>query len=91
MLSCIGKLLDGMPYIDSSDLKPRKDLYYIGNESKSDELAIKFKKELEYNRNNKKALGAIKSIISLETIKRLKDKTTAFRLYNARVFLTNLA
>ena len=75
-----------MLYINSIDLKPRKDLYYNGNMPKSNEFAIKFyEKELEYNKNNNKALGAIKSIISLKTSKRFKDKTTAFKLYKAIV------
>ena len=40
--------------------KPKRDLYYNDDKSKSDELAIKFYlKESEYNRNNHKDLGAI--------------------------------
>ena len=51
---------------------------------KLNELVVKFyKKELEYNRNNIKALEAIKSIISLEIAERFKDKLTVFNLYNA--------
>jgi len=73
-----------MPYIINSDLKPNKALYYNGSEPKTDELAVRYyEREQEYNRNNSKALGAIKSIISLENTERFKDKSTAFELYSA--------
>ena len=55
-----------MPYIDNSELKPNKELYYNGSTPKLDELAVRYaEKESEYNWNNIKALGAIKFIISL--------------------------
>jgi hypothetical protein len=37
----------------------------------------------EYNRNNKRALGALKSIISLDNNNRFKNKITAKDLYQA--------
>jgi hypothetical protein len=70
------------PYIINNDLKPTKSLYYNNDKPKTDELAVKYsEKEFEYNKNANKALGAIKSIISLDTIERFKDKETAFDLY----------
>jgi len=36
---------------------------------------------LEYNYNNKRALGALKSIILLDNNNRFKDKITAKNLY----------
>ena len=75
-----------MPYIDSSELEPNKDLYYNSKEKKaySPELAIKYiDKQSEYQRNNSRALGAIKSIISIDNTERFKDKKTAKELFKA--------
>jgi hypothetical protein len=65
-----------MPYIDNSEQPPNKSLYMNSNrEAISSELALKYNEKLsEYQRNNRKALGAIKSLLSLEIIKRFKDK-----------------
>ena len=65
-----------MPYIDSTETSPDKSLYYktstdgtISDKPYSPELGVKYmEKELEYQRNAKKALGAIKSIISIDNI-----------------------
>ena len=80
-----------MPYIDSTETSPDKSLYYktstdgtISDKPYSPELGVKYmEKELEYQRNAKKALGAIKSIISIDNIDRFKDKTSAIGLWNA--------
>ena len=73
-----------MPYIDNSEAKPDKTLYYEGTTARSPELAVKYyEKESEYTRNSKRALGAIKSIISLDNIKRFKDKTSPSELWEA--------
>jgi len=71
-----------MPYIDGTDIRPDKSLYYKTTNDKevaySPELAVKYiEKEGEYTRNSKRALGAIKSIISIENIERFKDKNNA--------------
>ena len=79
-----------MPYINSSELSPNKALYYKANTDKtiseepfSPELGIKYlEKEQEFQRNSKKALGAIKSIISTDNIDRFKDKTSAKALWD---------
>ena len=50
----------------------------------SAELAVKYQEKLElFEANNQKALGALKSLISLENQERFKDKKTAKELYNA--------
>ena len=75
-----------MSYIDGSELEPNKDLYYDPKEKKaySPELAIKYiDKQSEYQRNNSRALGAIKSIISIDNTERFKDKKTAKELFEA--------
>src|SRR5690349_664116 len=80
-----------MPYIDGSEARPNKALYYksdtdnsISDVPYSPELGVKYiEKELEYQRNSKKALGAIKSIISIDNINRFKDKTNSLDLWNA--------
>ena len=70
-----------MPYIDRSEARPDKDLYYDGLKARTAELAVKYyEKSSEYDRNNKRALGAIKSIISLDNTKYFKDKTEASML-----------
>ena len=73
-----------MPYINKTEAVPDKALYYNDARPKSNELAVKFyEKESEYNRNNVKALGALKSIISLENTERFKDKLLASDLWDA--------
>jgi hypothetical protein len=75
-----------MPYIDGTESKPDKSLYYDSDTSKaySPELAVRyFDKISEYDRYNKKALGALKSIISLDNTERFKDKTNAKDLWDA--------
>jgi len=79
-----------MPYIDGSETSPNKALYYKANTDNtisdipySPELGVKYmEKELEFQRNSKKALGAIKSIISTENIDCFKDKTSAKVLWD---------
>ena len=73
-----------MPYIDGSDLEPNKDLYYKDTIAYSPELAVKYIEKLsEYQRNNTRALEAIKSIISVDNTERFKDKKTAKELFKA--------
>jgi hypothetical protein len=80
-----------MPYIDGTEASPNKALYYKSNTDNtisdipySPELGVKYiEKELEYQRNAKKALGAIKSTISIDNIDRFKDKTNAKALWDA--------
>jgi hypothetical protein len=70
-----------MLYIDGTEESPSKSLYYKietstnkeGKETRSygdalsPELGARYSNRMsEYNRNNKKALGALKSIISLD-------------------------
>ena len=83
-------------YINSTKESPSKSLYYkietsTNKEDKetrsySDALLPKLgarysNKMSEYNRNNKRALGALKSIILLDNNNRFKDKITAKDLY----------
>ncbi|KAH6715185.1 hypothetical protein BKA61DRAFT_722015 [Leptodontidium sp. MPI-SDFR-AT-0119] len=50
----------------------------------SQELAVKYYEKLDYFKTqSQKALGALKSIISLENQERFKDKNTAKKLWNA--------
>ena len=83
-----------MPYIDRSKSKPNKGLYYKtiqkeGKEGKdteyeaySPEAAIKYSERLsEYEDNQNKALGALKSILSIDNIERFKNITLAYSLY----------
>jgi rubrerythrin len=74
-----------MPYIDGSELGPNLALYYdSSNRPFSPELVVRYiDKEAEFQRNSKKALGAIKSIISIDNIERFKDKTSAKALFEA--------
>ena len=61
-----------MPYINGTEKAPNKDLYYKDDKPYSTELAIKYiDKESEFQRNSLRALGAIKSIISIDNIKRV--------------------
>jgi len=74
-----------MPYIDGSEISPDRGLYYkTEKEPYSPELAVRYSEKLgEFTRNNKRALGAIKSTISLENSERFKDKINAKELYDA--------
>ncbi len=87
-----------MYYIDGSESSPNKSLYYNiktntakdGKETRSygeplsPELGARYADRLsEFNRNNKKALGALKSIISIDNNERFKDQTIAEDLYQA--------
>ena len=74
-----------MPYIDGSEESPDRSLYYkTEKEPYSPELAVRYSEKLgEFTRNNKKALGAIKSTISLENLERFKDKNSTSKLYRA--------
>jgi len=74
-----------MPYIDGSEISPDRGLYYkTEKEPYSPELAVRYSEKLgEFTRNNKRALGAIKSTISLENSECFKDKTSAKELYDA--------
>src|ERR1700730_19412527 len=79
-----------MPYIDGTETPPNKALYYKANTDNtisdipySPELGIRYiERELEFKRNSKKVLGAIKSIISTDNIDRFKDKTSAKALWD---------
>jgi hypothetical protein len=76
-----------MPYIDNTETKPAKSLYYNGETARSPELAVKYyERELEYTRNSKGALGALKSIISLDNNERFKDKTRPNELWDSITF-----
>jgi hypothetical protein len=83
-------------YIDGTEESPSKSLYYKietstnkeGKETRSygdtlsPKLGARYSNRMsEYNRNNKRALGALKSIISLDNNNRFKDKITAKDLY----------
>jgi hypothetical protein len=87
-----------MPFIDNTIKAPNKSLYYktthdtnsklgaiIEDEiPRSPELGIRYIEKLEeYERNKKKAYGAIKSILSLDVIDRFKDKIEATELWEA--------
>ena len=76
-----------IPYIDESELRPNKSLYYSDSEPKSPELAVRFyERETDFNKNNKRALGALKSIISIENTERFKDKNSAKDLWEAILY-----
>ncbi|KAK6580604.1 hypothetical protein PZA11_006840 [Diplocarpon coronariae] len=77
-------------YIDGSELPPRRSIYFKRElESStyipiSDELSVRYYKKLgDFERASKKALGALKSIISLENQERFRDKSTAKELFEA--------
>jgi hypothetical protein len=74
-----------MSYINGSESEPDKSLYYKDNkEAYNPKLAVKYIKKLsEYQRNNIKALGAIKSVILLDNTERFKDKKSAKDLFKA--------
>ena len=60
-----------MLYIDGSEKSLNRSFYYkTTKEAYNPELAVKYSEKLgEFTRNNKKALRAIKLIISLKNIK----------------------
>jgi hypothetical protein len=74
-----------MLYINSSEKAPNKAFYYKSDsEPYSPELAIKYiDKKAEFERNQTKTLGTIKSIISQDNIDRFKDKVLALVLWDA--------
>ncbi|CAL3964919.1 unnamed protein product [Diplocarpon coronariae] len=79
-----------MSYIDGSELPPRRSIYFKRESESltyipiSDELSIRYYKKLgDFKRASKKALGALKSIISLENQERFRDKSTAKELFKA--------
>ncbi|CAL3971709.1 unnamed protein product [Diplocarpon coronariae] len=79
-----------MSYIDGSELPPRYSIYFKRESESStyipisDELSIRYYKKLgDFERASKKALGALKSIISLENQERFRDKSTAKELFEA--------
>ncbi|CAL3961970.1 unnamed protein product [Diplocarpon coronariae] len=79
-----------MSYIDGSELPPRRFIYFKRESESStyipisDELSVRYYKKLgDFERASKKALGALKSIISLENQKRFRDKSTAKELFKA--------
>jgi gag-polypeptide of LTR copia-type len=74
-----------MPFVNGVKTKPDKALYYKSdNTPYSPELAVKYIEKLaDYEDNEAKALGALKSIISIDNIERFKAYLTAKELYNA--------
>ena len=80
-----------MPYIDNTEHTPDKSLYYksdsnghVTNKPYSPKLAIRYiDKKSKFERNQIKALGAIKSIISQDNVDRFKGKITANSLWDA--------
>ena len=77
-----------MPYIKGTKVEPNKALYFKkegdtpSNEPYSPETAIKYSEQLaEFEDNQNKALGALKSIISIENIERFKAEKVAKDLY----------
>ncbi|PBP15305.1 hypothetical protein BUE80_DR013960 [Diplocarpon rosae] len=71
-----------MSYIDSLESPPKCSLYF----KKQKENYIHILEELaisDYKRASKKALDALKSIISLENQKRFRDKSLAKELFRA--------
>ena len=73
-----------IPYIDSSENESNKSLYYkTENKTRSPELAVKYiEKELEFKKNSKKTLEALKSTISKKNIDRFKNKKDTKTLQN---------
>jgi hypothetical protein len=74
-----------MPYIKGTKLAPDINLYYKDSNSPySPELAIRYiDRKTEFEDNSLRALGAVKSIISLDNIKRFSDKKDAKELWDA--------
>ena len=66
-----------MPYIDGSKTAPDKQLYYKSTtEPYSTELAVKYVERMsDFKDNQLKALGALKSIISIENVERFKGES----------------
>jgi len=68
------------PYYTSTNKEGKETRSY--SDALSLELGARYSNRMsEYNRNNKRALGALKSIISLNNNNRFKDKITAEDLY----------
>ncbi|CAL3968142.1 unnamed protein product [Diplocarpon coronariae] len=79
-----------MSYIDGSELPPRRSIYFKRESESStyipisDELSVRYYEKLgDFERASKKALRALKSIISLENQERFRDKSTAKELFEA--------
>ncbi|CAL3968138.1 unnamed protein product [Diplocarpon coronariae] len=79
-----------MSYINSSELPPQRSIYFKRESESStyipisDELSIRYYKKLgDFEQASKKALEALKSIISLENQERFRDKSTAKELFKA--------
>ncbi|TGO31657.1 hypothetical protein BHYA_0454g00010 [Botrytis hyacinthi] len=74
-----------MSYIDGKKAPPNKALYTNSKgEFPTPELAIKYDDDLsEYRLNERKALGAVRSIISFDIAGRFMDKTTAKDLWDS--------
>ena len=72
-------------YINGTETPPDYDLYYKDSGiAYSRELVVKYSEcQAKYIRNNTRALGTIKSTISIENTKRFKDKTTTKELFSA--------
>jgi hypothetical protein len=82
-----------IPYIDGSKERPNKALYFkttkgdqeliiITDESYSHGTAINYyERSAEFEENQNKALGALKSILSTENIERFKNIDSANNLY----------
>jgi hypothetical protein len=71
-----------MPYLDGTKLTPDKSLYFDGDKPRSIELNIKYIDKLsEFEADEKKALGALKLIISPDNVDRFKDKNSALLLW----------
>ena len=75
-----------MLYINGTETPLDYDLYYKDSGTAySWELAVEYsERQAEFSRNNTRALGAIKSTISIENTERFKDKTTAKELFSAK-------
>ncbi|CAL3971563.1 unnamed protein product [Diplocarpon coronariae] len=67
-----------MSYIDGSELPPRRSIYFKRESESSTYIPI-----LDELSVSKKALGALKSIISLENQERFREKSTAKELFEA--------
>jgi len=87
-----------MPYIDGTKTIPNKSLYHeiVTNKDKdskdtraygdafSHELGVRYIDRVsKFSRNNKRALGALKSIILINNNERFKDKSITKDLYKA--------
>ncbi|PBP15315.1 retrotransposon protein, putative, Ty1-copia subclass, partial [Diplocarpon rosae] len=77
-----------MSYIDGSESPPKYSLYFQKQGESyvpiSEELSVRYWEKLsDFERASKKALGALKSIISLENQERFRDKSSARELFEA--------